>query len=407
MRFSPRGARLIRHLVTGGEPNGELQGVEGPVRRLAEKMATLPVGDRTTALECFAAAFDDGGELVRDLAGVDLNEPLPAEPGSATLADIRRLVADGRWLWPGWLAAAVLNGLAADPGTGKTILAFWLAIVLWFKKPWPDDEPNALPERTRTLWVPGDRHYGQLLGLAKAFGLPDEALIFNAPVTNPTAGLDLDDPAELSALENRIRAEEPGLVVVDTVGMTTARNLCKPEDARSYFGRLMDIARETGVAFLLLTHLSRDGQALGRRISGACRLVWKLTDPDPEAQPSRRRLWVDKTFVEKPKALRMTISEKVCEFDDKPPTAPAPLSVGRPSKERDEAIKFLTDKLSEKDRKQCELIKEWEDSGKQKGTLFNAIKDMQDDERLVIDDSTKPKVCHLIKKHNNDQESDS
>ena len=47
--------------------------------------------------------------------------------------------------------------------------------------------------------------------------------------------------------------------------------LRKPEDARDYFGPLMEIALQTRVPFLLLTHLSKDGNALGRRI-------WTLRD---------------------------------------------------------------------------------------------------------------------------------
>ena len=163
------------------------------------------------------------------------------------------------------------------------------------------------------------------------------------------------------------------MVIIDTVGMTTGRNLCRPEDAREYFGPLMDLARETRVPFLLLTHLSQDGQALGRRIVGACRLVWKMTHPDPEGQPDRRRLWVDKTYTVKPPALGMTIADAGCSFDFNPPTAPEPAKPGRPPEKLDKAIAFLTEKLTEGDRKQCELIDEWEATGGAKGTVFNAI----------------------------------
>src|SRR3954454_6958905 len=110
-------------------------------------------------------------------------------------------------------------------------------------------------------------------------------MVFNAPAADPTAGLDLDDPDELAALDRRIRAKRPGLVIIDTVGMTTAKNLCRPEDARDYFALLMEMAQRTRVPFLLLTHLSKDATALGRRIVGACRSVWKMTHPDPEGHP--------------------------------------------------------------------------------------------------------------------------
>jgi hypothetical protein len=285
-------------------------------------------------------------------------------------------------------------------------MAVDLARRAWFRQPWPDGQAMTLPEQTRTLWIPGYRHYSQLLGLAAAFGLPDGAMLFNAPPDDPTAGLDLDDPAELEALAARIDAEKPGLVIIDTVGMSTSRNLCKPEDARAYFSPLMDLARQSGIAFLLLTHLSKDGQALGRRINGACRLVWKMTDPDPDGQPGRRRVCVDKTYAEKPPPLGMSIDPAGCDFDFNPPTTPTPVSAGRPSKGRDEAILFIAEKLAVGDRKQCDLVSDWEAMGKPTGTIFNAFKAMQGDGRIVIDDSARPKVCHLVKKSPEGQEVD-
>jgi hypothetical protein len=256
-----------------------------------------------------------------------------------------------------------------------------------------------MPKETRTLWVPGDRHYTQLIGLADKFGLPDHAIIFNAPESDPTAGLDLDDAAELEALGARIESEAPGLVIVDTVGMTTGRNLCKPEDARAYFGPLMDLARSTGIAFLLLTHLSKDGQALGRRINGACRLVWKMTDPDPEGQPNRRRLCVDKSYAEKPVPLGMTIAETRCDFDTNPPTAPELSKGGRPREEREKAERFIRDALAqENDRIGNDLRSEWEEAGGTAKTFWRAVEDMEEAGELTTEGgpgTRKQKVLHL------------
>jgi hypothetical protein len=317
----------LRRVLTGHALNGELHALSGPLRRIVEHLGGLPLDHRQGAFNGFLCGRSDADQLVKDLADIDLTGP-PPEAGPiarcATLADLRRLVAEVRWVWDGWLAAAVLNALAADPGTGKTVMAMDLARRLWFGEVMPDGQTNPMPERTTTLWVPGDRHHAQLIDLAGSYGLPDEAVKFNAPPDEPTAGLDLDDPAELAALGDRIRAEQPGVVIVDTVGMTTGRNLCRPEDARDYFGPLMALAGETGIAFLLLTHLSKDGQALGRRISGACRLVWKMTWPDPEGQPDRRRVAVEKTYTTRPAALGMTIADAGCSFDFNPPTAPEP-----------------------------------------------------------------------------------
>ena len=411
----PDVAWALRGRVSGLSLNGTRNALPEPFRSMADHLDAVLVDEdltgtarrealalaRLPAWQAMLAARSDRDELIKALAAADPDAPPPEADGTpercATLADVRRLVADTEWPWEGWLAAGVLNALASDPGTGKTIMAADLARRAWFGLCWPDGQPNPLPKGTRTLWVPGDRHYIQLIDLAGKYGLPDEAMLFNAPVADPTAGLDLDDPDELAALLARIRAESPGMVIIDTVGMTTEKNLCKPEDARAYFGPLMDMAQLTGILFLLLTHLSREGQALGRRINGACRLVWKMTHPDPEGQPDRRRVWVDKTYLVKPPALGMTIADAGCSFDFNPPTDPEPDKGGRPPGERNKAINFLTDKLTEGDRKQCDLVSEWEATKGAKGTIFDAIRAMQDDGRLVIDDTVKPKLCHLAK----------
>jgi hypothetical protein len=403
-------AWTLAALLAGEPVNGELKALTNRFRRVADHLAALPPQARQGAWNGFLCGCPDPEETVRALANVDPSGPRPDAPEPercATLADVRRIVADTQWPWPGWLASGVLNALAADPGTGKTIMAADIARRLWFGLSWPDNQANPLPEGTRTLWVPGDRHYVQLSDLATGYGLPGEAILFNAPVADPTAGLDLDDPGELAALDGRIRAERPGLVIVDTVGMTTARNLCRPEDARAYFGPLMDLAQQTGIPFLLLTHLSKDAQALGRRIVGACRLVWKMTQPDPEGQPDRRRVWVDKSYAVKPPALGMSIAAPGCSFDFNPPAAPEPSRGGRPPEKLVKAIAFLTEKLTAGDCKQRDLVQDWEKDGGSKGTIFDAFRAMQADGRIVIDDSVKPKVCHLVKNTPEGQEPDS
>jgi hypothetical protein len=400
----PFDAWTLARLLAGKDVNGEPQTVSERFRRVAEHLAAKPVEARLEAWEGFLCSVPEPHKVIMTLAEVDpLGLPPELEPldRCATLADLRRIVADDQWLWKGWLATGVLNGLAADPGIGKTILAVFLALTLWFKNAWPDGQPNTMPEGTRTLMVPGDRHYAQLIDLAGKFGLPDKAILFNAPARDPTAGLDLDDPAELSALSDRIESERPGLVVMDTVGQTTGKNLCKPEDARDYFGPLMDLSLRTSVTFLLLTHLSRDGQALGRRISGACRVVLKMTDPDPDGQPDRRRVWVDKSYAEKPPALGMTISSDGCSFDSKPPTAPEPSKGGRPPDERAKAKQFIVEALThENDQIGNDLCHKWEEAGGNDKTFWRAVRELSDAGTITTDGGKgtgKQMVLHLVR----------
>lgn len=122
----------------------------------------------------------------------------------------------------------------------------------------------------------------------------------------------------------------------------------------------MDLAGRIGVAFLLLTHLSKDGEALGRRIVGACRTAWKLSTPDPEGQADRRRLWVDKTYDVKPPPLGMTIGGQGCSFDFDPPTKPEPEArrPGPPSAKVKAATDWLADRLAPNPARVSDLRKE-------------------------------------------------
>jgi hypothetical protein len=243
--------------------------------------------------------------------------------------------------------------------------------------------------------VPGDRHYSQLLDLAAKYNLPDEALLVNAPQSDPTGGLDLDDPTVLAALADRIQRERPGLVIVDTVGMTTAMNLCRPEDARAYFEPLMEIAQQTAVPFLLLTHLSKDANALGRRIVEKARVVWKMTTPDPEEQPNRRRVWVDKTYVANPPAMGMTIADTGCSFDFNPPIAPEPNKGGRTPESREKAREFILEALRRtNDQKASQLCDAWEKAGNNKNAFWRARDEMVKDGEITC--KGKPFIMHLL-----------
>jgi hypothetical protein len=322
--------------IMGGLPVGsELAGMTARRRNLAEGLRGQSPDDRRRLLEGFAMGLEDPGAFLQAIVDARPTGPPPERDegtiAGANLGHIRRLVESQPWLWPGWLAGGAMTALASDAGIGKTLLALTLARAIWTGGRWPDGQENPLPAKTKTLWVPGDQHYHQLLEVGHAYGIPDEAILLNRPAHDPIGDLDLDDQGAVEALARRIEADAPGLVIVDTVGQVTARNLGRAEEAREFFQPLMTVAAKTGTSFLMLTHLSREGDPLGRRIIAACRVVWKLSQPDKEGQPDRRKLWVDKSYAMKPQPLGMTIAAEGCTFDDKPPTEGPRAKGGRPA----------------------------------------------------------------------------
>jgi hypothetical protein len=326
--LNPSHAWALRRLLIGHDLNGELDTLAEPWKRMGEHLAGLDKKARQVAWHAMLAARPEAAELVKALADVDPLGPAPTiaavEP-FATLADVARIVSAQPWLWQGWLALGVLNALAADPGIGKTRLAMDLARRLWLGLPLPDGQLSNLPAGTRTLWVQGDRNFAEMLQAARDFGLPDEAVVLGSAPDEPFGSLDLDDPDTLAAIGERIQAASVPLAMIDTVGMTTSRNLSRPDEAREFFAPILELCQKTGVALLGLTHLSKDKEALGRRIVEKARVVIKLTQPDPDGQPDRRRLWVDKTSVLRPPALGITMGTTGNEYDFNPPREPDPL----------------------------------------------------------------------------------
>ena len=312
--------------------NGEVDRMSPPWKGIAEYLMGVSAAERTTALYAMLAITPGGSEMLQSVINTDPMAPCPAPQSQpiafATLADVARLMAAQRWLWRGWLGLGVLNAVASDPGIGKTRFGLDIARRLHGALLWPDGQANPYPVGTRTLWIQGDRNFAEMLQCSRDFGLPDDAVVLGSSPADPLGSLDLDDPDNISAIGDRIIAAKTPVAIIDTVGMTTSHNLSKPNEAREFFAPLMDLASKTGVALVGLTHLSMNKDPLGRRIVEKARIVIKMTQPDPEGQVNRRRLWVDKSAIVKPPALGITMGSAGNEYDPNPPTEPTPAKPG-------------------------------------------------------------------------------
>ena len=392
----------IAKLRFGASLNGEMEQVSTPLRKSLAKAKNLSVESRFIYLDGLFDGLPDGEDVIRRVAETDPKAPPPDTTALgrsyATLEDIAKITSGQVWLWRNWLASGVLNALASEPGTGKTRFAMDIARRLWFGEPWPDGQENTLPKESRTLWVQGDRNFAEMLQVSRDFGLPDNAVALGSTPDNPLGGLNLDDQTAIGELTERTRESGVALVVIDTVGMTTGRNLCKPEEAREFFAPLIEFALSTEVALLCLTHLSKDKEALGRRIVEKARVVIKMTKPDPDGQPNRRRLWVDKTAVVNPAPLGITMTGAGNEYDSNPPAEAESFSRRGPNPDRlDEAKKWLGDRLRDKPsrvtvvRDEAEALAPRIDSK----LLYRAKDSLGIDEYEVVDGKKKSKWWKL------------
>jgi hypothetical protein len=382
-------AWALARVLSGHELNGEADGLPEPFRTMVAQLAAARVDDALTGparQEALAAArwplwqamlaARPDRELVKAVADADPEGPVPeADPPHrpATLADVRRVMAESQWLWEGYIPAARIAGIAAFEGVGKTRFAMDLARRVWSALPWPDGQAPTLPAQTPTLWVCADGQQDDLAAAAEALGMPDESLFFNTTPDEPYGGTELDRDEDRDRLEGFIGRVRPGLVFIDTLTNATSYDLCRANENKALMTPLRDIAQRTQTTIIPLLHLSREGHALGRRIKGITRTILQLDCPDPE-QTGRLRLWVAKSFAKKPPALGVTMTDAGNEYDHNPPTPPEPGKPGRPAEKRDKAERFIRDALArQNDLIGNELCAEWAKSGGNRKTFWRAV----------------------------------
>ena len=302
---------------------------------------------------------------------------------TAWLADLARAGAEVRWLWKGWIQCGVLTALAAEGGTGKTRFCADLLRRIRHGLPWPDGQPMELPRDSVALWVVADNHHDEMVSLARAFGIED-AIAINSWADDPYGGVALDSEDDLRDLEQRIIEVKPVMVVVDTVGNATDRNLSRQEDAKAFYQPLQVLARRHGTVMMALTHLNAAGKFLGRRVLEKVRVAIRMEKPDPK--DPRRALSVPKTNSQVPPSLGVTMGDGGNEYDDHPPTEPDPAEAagsaslpakrGRPPKEIQAASDWLKAQLADGPKRVGITLSAAEPLGWSVGTMYNAARAM-------------------------------
>jgi hypothetical protein len=387
-------ARLLADLpVTAAE----LAAVSGPWRALAERMAAAPPADRLPILEGFRLSLDDPDALVKALTDARPMDPAPpVDPPRrfATCADIGRMQSAAAWVWKGWLPSARVVGIAAGEGVGKTRFALDLGRRVWHGEPWPDGQIVTLPPKSPTIWVAADGQHDELSSTLADLSMPPEAIVFPAAPDDPYGGTSLDEDETWTALDEACAALKPAFIVVDSLTYATRSDIGEQRTIAMLKAPLVRLAQSHQVLIMLLLHLSKEGQALGRRIKGITRTLMHLEAPDP-SRPERLRLWVEKSYAAKPPPLGVTIGPAGNTYDSMPPAPADPSKGGRPASERDKAISFIRDTLTrQNDRKLNAVHSEWVKTGGSEGTFWNARDFMVAAGEVTCEG--KPKVLHLI-----------
>lgn len=255
-------------------------------------LVTLPgLPDKGDVHDWFAA----GGTLEQLHAIADAQ--MTSRPGYEIrcLADVQPEQVS--WLWEGRIPAGKITVLDGDPGVGKSTLAIALAATISGGGDWFDG--TRAPQ-------------GTVLLLSGEDGLADTVRPrLDAAGADPTRVIALDGVphrtedgevivrdahlGDITALRQAITDHGVSLMIVDVLMafLPTGVDSHKDQDVRVVLRRLKTLAEETGVAILLLRHLTkgsaggsamyRGGGSIG--ITGAARMAYLVAkDPDDPAR---------------------------------------------------------------------------------------------------------------------------
>lgn len=164
--------------------------------------------------------------------------------------------------------------------------------------------------------------------------MPPESVIFPTPEDDPYGGNSLDDDDTLKALNEAVQIHKPAFVIVDSLTYATQFDISEQRVIARLKDPLVTLSQTYQVIVMLLLHVSKEGQVLGRRIRGITRTLMHLEAPDPD-RPERLRLWVEKSYAAKPPALGVTIGESGNTYDFQPPARPDP-SRGEAAKQEEQ-----------------------------------------------------------------------
>lgn len=227
---------------------------------------------------------------------------------SASQLDEKKIPAR-EWLVDGLVPSGTVTLLGGDGGTGKSLVALQLAVGTALGRAWlglsvtpgravfisAEDDTDELHRRVQDIAVAEGAAVAELENLILRSLAGEDALL---AMQDPTTG-SLRASALFSELEERLKADAPALVVLDTLADMFPGNENDRTQARQFIGLLRGLAIRSGCAVVVLAHPSLSGMNSGAGTSGStgwnnsvrCRLYLdRVKDQGYEANPDARVL---------------------------------------------------------------------------------------------------------------------
>jgi putative DNA primase/helicase len=174
-----------------------------------------------------------------------------------------------RWLWPGFLPAAMLTILGGAPGCGKTTIALSLAAIVTSGGAWPGGSRGNAPGDV-VIWSGEDAH-AVLAARLVAMGADMRRVHFIDGITG-SEGEAFDPGRDMPLLEATAeRLAAPRLLILDPIVSAVAGDSHKGAEVRRSLQPVVALAQRLGCAVIGITHFSKGtaGSDPAERITGS------------------------------------------------------------------------------------------------------------------------------------------
>ena len=203
-----------------------------------------------------------------------------------------------RWLWPGFLPAAMLTILGGAPGCGKTTIALSLAATVTSGGAWPDGSSGNSAGDV-VIWSGEDAH-AVLAARMVAMGADMRRVHFIDGISG-SDGEAFDPGRDMPLLEATAeRLAAPRLLILDPIVSAVAGDSHKGAEVRRSLQPVVALAQRLGCAVVGITHFSKGtaGRDPAERITGSiafaalARLVLVAAKVKADADGEPRRVLV-------------------------------------------------------------------------------------------------------------------
>jgi len=248
----------------------------------------LDVFDSFKRKKCREAAIskcqlpDDAHEDIETklLAGA---EAADSQGDTATQPEVIRLAdvspEQVEWLWPGRIAVGKLTVLAGNPGLGKSLATLDIAARVSVGKCWPDNRWEQQPIGGVVLLSAEDDLGDTIRPRLDAHGADVTRIVALKSIKGADGAGDYNRLFDLSRDLEHLRAaigtvENCRLIVVDPISAYLGKtDSHKNSDVRGVLSPLADLAAETRVAILAVSHLRKGEGAAIYRTMGSLAFV--------------------------------------------------------------------------------------------------------------------------------------